>query len=290
MRGRHRRRRAPRRLIALRVAIAVAVPVFVVVQPTGASAPAARVLAPRAEAAVAISSTVPSTTSTSIAIAPTTTVVAPPVTTTTTRLARAITPTTRRASALPVALTFDDGPDETYTPQVLDILAHYGVRATFFVVGAEVERFRGLAQRILDEGHVLGNHTWDHADLTALDDEGFVAQVDRTQDLLTSLVGASVSCVRPPFGRTNAHVKDLARVRGLKIAKWTKDTEDWKEPGVSVIVQRALAGAEAGGVILFHDGGPDMSQTVAALPAIIEGIQASGLRIAPICAPVFTGE
>jgi peptidoglycan/xylan/chitin deacetylase (PgdA/CDA1 family) len=226
----------------------------------------------------------------------TTTTTAPPPTTTSTELVPSTTnvPTTQRprvratpttwgANAAPVALTFDDGPNEIYTPQVLDILARYGVRATFFMVGSEVQQLPSLAQRVVSEGHAIGNHTWDHVDLTTLDDEGFRQQVDRTEDELTTLVGGSVPCVRPPFGRLNQYVRDQLRSRGLAISRWTKDTEDWKRPGTRVIVERALAGAAPGAVILFHDSGPDMSQTVDALPAIIEGIQARGLRMAPVC-------
>ncbi len=271
----------------LRVVIAVSVPVFIVVQPTGASAPTTRVLAARADRPTTTPPTVPVTTTTTTLLPTTTTTeVVPPITAapTTVRPRVRATPTTWSENAAPVALTFDDGPNETYTPQILEILARYGVRATFFMVGAEAEHSPSLVQRVVSEGHTVGNHTWDHVDLTTMDDEGFRQQIDHTEEVLNALVGAFVPCVRPPFGRVNQYVRDQIRARGLRTMKWTKDTEDWKQPGSSVIVQRALAGAEPGGVILLHDGGPDLTQTVDALPTIIEGIQARGLRLAPICA------
>ena len=261
MRGTHRR------LLFVRVAVVVAVPVVIVAQAAGATQPA-QVLAAR------VHNTSTSVTTTSTTEATTTTAYVAPAPTTTTTWGR---------DAAPVALTFDDGPNETYTPQVLDALARYGVKATFFMVGAEVERFPAMAQRVVSEGHTVGNHTWDHADLPTLDDEGFRKQVDRTQDILAAVVGATESCVRPPRGRMNAYAHEQLRLRGLRSTNWSTDSADWKRPGVNAIVNRTLAGAKPGAVILFHDGGPDLSQTVAALPAIIEGIRARGLRLAPIC-------
>lgn len=291
MRGQHHRKRAPKRFVFLRVFIALAVPVVLVAQPTSASPNTPQRAVARISAAtqapVAIPVTVPSAVgpepATIVTLAPPTTA-APP---TTLRARPASAPRSATpaygADAAPVALTFDDGPNALYTPKVLDILARYGLRATFFVVGSEVERLPALTRRIISDGHVLGNHTWDHADLTTLDDQGFRDQVDRTEALLGSILGTPPNCVRPPFGRINAFGRSELLHRGLAVALWTKDTEDWKRPGTTVIVQNALAGARPGGVILFHDSGPDMSQTVAALPAVIEGILGRGLRIAPIC-------
>jgi peptidoglycan/xylan/chitin deacetylase (PgdA/CDA1 family) len=215
----------------------------------------------------------------------------PPTTTTTTSTTTSTTTTTTirkpvvtaARSALPVSLTFDDGPNETFTPQVLDLLAAHGVTATFFVLGSAVEQFPDLARRIVAEGHRLANHSWDHADLTAIGPDALAEQIDKTTAAITAVTGTTPRCLRPPFGRTNDAVQAAARARGLAIAKWSKDTRDYERPGVQYIVRHALEGAVSGGVILFHDSGPDMSQTVAALPAIIKGIQARGLRIAPIC-------
>lgn len=270
------------RVTFLRLFIAGLVPVFIVLQPTGAKAPT-RLVMPVAATVIRPPVT---TTSTVPAMPPTTALFVPPIEiTTTTSTTTAPAPRIRRPIVPPgtVALTFDDGPNETFTPQVLDILARYNVKATFFLVGAEVEKSPALVRRILDEGHAIGNHTWDHIDLTDLDEEGFRQQVDRTQTLLTEIQGAPVTCVRPPHGRINQYVMDQLNARGLRMMKWNRDTEDWKQPGVDSIISRALSGMAPGRVILMHDSGPDMSQTVAALPTIIEGIQAQGLQISPVC-------
>lgn len=214
----------------------------------------------------------------------------PPTTTTSTSTTTTTTSTTVKRgvvnsvrSSLPVSLTFDDGPNPTFTPQVIDVLARYGVTATFFVLGSAVEQYPDLARRIVAEGHRLANHSWDHADLTTLDPAALDEEIDRTTAAITSVTGTTPQCLRAPFGRTNDAVRAAARARGLALSKWSKDTRDYERPGAQSIIGRALEGSVPGGVILFHDSGPDMSQTVAALPAIIEAIQARGLRIAPIC-------
>lgn len=181
-----------------------------------------------------------------------------------------------------VALTFDDGPSATFTPQVLDVLRRYDVKATFFVVGSQAAAHPGLVRRIVREGHHIGNHTWDHYALPNLDDNGFRVEVDQTQALLRTFT-PKATCIRPPFGRVDARSRAAMRARGLQVMRWSVDSDDWKRPGADVIVANLLAGAEPNAVLLLHDGGPDMSQTVAALPALIEGIHARGLSIAPIC-------
>jgi peptidoglycan/xylan/chitin deacetylase (PgdA/CDA1 family) len=94
---------------------------------------------------------------------------------------------------------------------------------------------------------------------------------------------SDVPCIRPPFGKIDDRSRAAMHARGLNVMRWTADSDDWKRPGVPVILANLLAGAEPGAVLLLHDGGPDMSQTVAALPALIEGIHARGLSLAPIC-------
>lgn len=249
-RGAHRRPRTPRRrrFVALRVLLTVTVAWFFVAQPTGASGEVEQVI-PRSVRLVAATP------------------------------ARAIA----LSAVLPVSLTFDDGPNAEFTPRILAVLARYQVRATFFVVGSQVERMPELAKRIVAEGHVLGNHTWSHRNLTEVAAGELTFEIDHTQQVLAGLGGAPVRCFRTPFGRVNRHVRDAVHARGLSLSEWTTDSADWKQPGTQAIVTRALEGAVPGAVLLFHDSGPDMSQTVAALPAIITGVRAKGLSLAPIC-------
>jgi peptidoglycan/xylan/chitin deacetylase (PgdA/CDA1 family) len=280
-----------------RTIVAVGVLVFLVARPTGASPRST--LSAYSDTTTATSSvsepaepitapsTIPSTTLPPTTLPPAPAPTEPRVTLRTRSGSRHYPP-----NSAPVALTFDDGPNAIFTPQVLDVLARYGVHATFFIVGSEADQLPDLVRRELDAGHAIGNHTWTHADLTTLDDAGFRDEVDRTEDVLATFAGHRPACVRPPFGRVNQFVRDELHARHLTMARWTTDTEDWKQPGVDAIVHRALAGAHPGATILMHDSGPDMSQTVEALPRIIEGILSRGLRLAPMCegaAPASSG-
>jgi len=186
-----------------------------------------------------------------------------------------------------VSLTFDDGPWDQYTSQILDILATAGVPATFFAVGLQAHRRPELVRREAAEGHAVEGHTWGHVDLTRLDDSGYGAEVDRTDSLISSLTATPVGCVRPPYGAVNATVVDRLGSRGLTTVLWSVDPADYSRPGTGAIVDRVLGAVRPGSIILLHDGGGDRSQTVAALPAIINGIRARGLGFVAACGTSF---
>ena len=182
-----------------------------------------------------------------------------------------------------VALTFDDGPDPNFTPKVLDVLAQYQVPATFFMLGWEAAASPDLVRRIAAAGDGVGNHTWNHRDLTRLDEAGMAVQVDRTEALLSSETGWTVTCIRPPQGHENPGVVRRLSERGLTTVLWSADTRDWTRPGTDTIVRRALADLSPGTIVLLHDGGGDRGETLAALPRIIESVRSQGYRLVPIC-------
>ena len=182
-----------------------------------------------------------------------------------------------------VALTFDDGPDPNFTPKVLDLLAQYRVPATFFMIGWEAAASPDLVRRIAAAGDGVGNHTWNHRDLTRLDEAGMAVQVDRTEALLSSETGWTVTCIRPPQGHENPGVVRRVSERGLTTVLWSADTRDWTRPGTDTIVRRALADLSPGTIVLLHDGGGDRGETLAALPRIIESVRSQGYRLVPIC-------
>ena len=182
-----------------------------------------------------------------------------------------------------IALTFDDGPDPTYTPQVLQELGELQVSATFFMIGWEAAASPGLVRQIAASGEGIGNHTWNHVALTRLGERGFRAQVDRTNELLSSLTGRRIACVRPPEGYINQQVVRRLAARGLTAVLWSDDPRDWTRPGTSAVVARVLAEAAPGAIVELHDGGGDRSETVQALPMIVEGLRARGYGLAPIC-------
>lgn len=184
-----------------------------------------------------------------------------------------------------ISLTFDDGPHPVYTPQILDILARYGVKATFFELGREAEKHPEIVKRIVAEGHVIANHSYDHANLKNLSDERFIFEVDHTTDVLQSISGQHIDCLRPPYGASNPQLVGRLGDRALTSVLWTADSRDFEKPGAAAIAQNAIAHLQPGGIILFHDGGGVRDQTIAALPTIIEHIINAGYRIAPVCPP-----
>jgi len=181
-----------------------------------------------------------------------------------------------------VYLTFDDGPDPRYTPQILHILDSFGVRATFFELGSQVSQYPGVTARVHRRGHSVQNHTWSHVDLRYLSWPAFRHQIRATDRQIRAQVGYTPGCLRPPFGAVSKRVHVRAARLGKKIRLWTVDPRDWSRPGVSAIVHRVLHSVASGSVILLHDGGGDRSQTVDALPKILRALKAKGYRLRPI--------
>jgi peptidoglycan/xylan/chitin deacetylase (PgdA/CDA1 family) len=181
-----------------------------------------------------------------------------------------------------IALTFDDGPNPPYTSQILTILHTYGVKATFFVIGTNAATYPNLVQQEYQDGHVVGNHTWTHPDLTQLTVFQVRDQLQRTSEEMRAITGVSPSIFRPPGGNFNETVQSVAASLGLSTIVWDVDPRDWSQPGVDVIIQRVLATVHNGSIILLHDGGGDRSETVAALPTIITTLEQRGFQFVTI--------
>jgi peptidoglycan/xylan/chitin deacetylase (PgdA/CDA1 family) len=185
------------------------------------------------------------------------------------------------AKSRDVALTFDDGPGP-YTPQVLAVLERFHVKATFFVIGKMLRYFSAAAVREIEDGDVIGDHTESHpmlAHLTAHDQyEELFEQIARIE----LLGGPRPTLFRPPYGSFNATtLRELSKLH-LLMTLWSVDTDDYQQPGVSVIVQRALEGAHPGDIILMHDAGGVRTQTIEALPLIIKGLRAKGYDLVTV--------
>lgn len=186
-----------------------------------------------------------------------------------------------------VALTFDDGPDPKWTPQVLDILKARGVKAAFFLVGRNAEQYPGLVRRIAAEGHEIGNHTYYHSNLGEISLQQTRLELNATQRLIESITGRSTSLFRPPYN-ADSRPSSLDEIRPLKLVQddlgylivlENIDPEDWARPGAETILQRVKDLRRDGSIILLHDAGGDRSQTLAALPKIIDWLQTRGDRI-----------
>ena len=181
-----------------------------------------------------------------------------------------------------IALTFDDGPNPIYTPQILAMLQKYGVKATFFDVGYLVTDYPNLVRQEYNAGNVVGNHSWSHPELTRLSASAILSQLTRTSNAIQASIGVRPTFFRPPYGAINRMVLAEANALGVTTVLWNDSAEDWTLPGVSAIASKILRLAHNGGIILMHDGGGNRSQTVAALPIIITALENHGFSFVTI--------
>lgn len=181
-----------------------------------------------------------------------------------------------------VALTFDDGPHPLYTPLILDILKERNVRATFFVIGSQVERHPQLVRRIVDEGHIIANHSWGHPNLTMRSPQGVQKEMTDTNAAIAKVTGRIPRLMRPPYGGINAQVESQLDELGFKAILWSVDTRDWERLPPSEILSKVRNQTRPGGIILLHDGGGVREHTVTALPQIISYLEGEGYQLVTV--------
>ncbi len=173
-----------------------------------------------------------------------------------------------------VAMTFDDGPHHSLTPQLLDMLAARNIKATFYLIGRRVQLYPQLTARIAAEGHEIGNHTWNHPRLTSLGQTSLLRELDRTSDIIYETVGRRPVTMRPPYGLLHHNQRmHIHATRNYPTILWSVDPEDWRRPGSSVVANRIVGRAHSGAVILAHD---IIGSTVRAMPAALDGLIARG--------------
>ncbi|MGY6019819.1 bifunctional polysaccharide deacetylase/glycosyltransferase family 2 protein [Streptomyces spinosirectus] len=201
----------------------------------------------------------------------------------------AVSPHTARVKARTIALTFDDGPDPTWTPRILDVLRRNHVHATFFVVGSQVVAHPELAHRIVAEGHQIGIHTFTHPDLAHLAPWQRSLELRETQMAVAGAAGVTTALLRPPYSSKNDaldnadwSVLEQAGAAGYVTVLTTRDAEDWQRPGVERILARATPHGAGGQIVLMHDAGGDRSQTVAALTSLVPRLKARGFKFATV--------
>lgn len=185
--------------------------------------------------------------------------------------------TTAPAADRALYLTFDDGPDPQYTPPLLDLLAANEARASFFLLGEEVERHPGIVERMVADGHLLGNHSWNHPNFTRIDWREQIAQIDAADRVLERFDGHEVHLFRPPSGHfTPWMVARFAR-RGRGIAYWSYDSLDYQHRPADALVGTLRAHPpQAGDVILMHD---DNDATLHALERMLPEWRAAGFAL-----------
>ncbi|MEK4328279.1 polysaccharide deacetylase family protein [Paenibacillus sp. FSL R7-0312] len=178
-----------------------------------------------------------------------------------------------------IALTFDDVPDPRFTPQLLDVLHKYNVKATFFVVGSRAEKHPGLVARIIREGHAIGNHSYNHPEFGKLGMNEFRTQIIRTENIIQALAGYKPRLIRPPYGDISEQQLKWARAHGYKLVNWNVDSLDWRGLSKTQVRNNILSRAGKGAIILQHGGGgrgSNLQGTIQALPEVISIMRKRG--------------
>jgi peptidoglycan-N-acetylglucosamine deacetylase len=175
-----------------------------------------------------------------------------------------------------IALTIDDGPSPIYTPQILQILEKYHVTASFSMVGENVTYYPSVARDVADAGHLIVNHTWDHANLVTLTEAKTRAEIGNATDAIHNAVGRAPTIFRAPYGAWSRATLEYCASEHLMPLDWSVDPQDWARPGVSKIVSNIVKNTKTGSIILEHDGGGNRSQTVAALKIAIPRLLDAG--------------
>jgi peptidoglycan/xylan/chitin deacetylase (PgdA/CDA1 family) len=185
-----------------------------------------------------------------------------------------------------VALTFDDGPDPRFTPQILDILSEYGVPATFFQMGIRAKAYPDLVKRIAKEGHVIGNHTYTHPNLV---EEGDIAvleeEVKKTEETINNIVGYRPKLFRAPYGFLYNELVEKLKDMDYSVVAWSADSLDWQQEEPEVITYNVLSNTQPGAIILMHDGASkegDRTNTIKALREIIPALKDQGIEFVTV--------
>lgn len=185
-----------------------------------------------------------------------------------------------RTSRPVLALTFDDGPSPELTPRLLDILRREGVRATFFVIGQNVDAYPDIARRIVAEGHEIANHSYTHAAFTSVGAARMREEIEKTNASIMRATGRAPTALRPPYGAVNERVRQsILNDYHLDVVLWSVDPLDWKRPGANVVADRLVQGAHPGAILLSHDIHPG---TIEAVPDVIERLKAKGYGFATV--------
>ncbi|WP_435923571.1 polysaccharide deacetylase family protein [Paenibacillus sp. DYY-L-2] len=179
-----------------------------------------------------------------------------------------------------VAFTFDDGPNPVYTPQLLEIFREAGGKATFFMIGTQMEQYPEVVKEVHEAGHEIGNHTYTHPALTELHKAECKEELVRTERLIEQITGSRPQVFRPPYFAYNEQVASVVGEFGYKaIGAVNGEATDWEMPGVKHIVDKTREQVRPGSILIFHDGFDDRSQTVEAVRILVEELTADGYEL-----------
>jgi len=184
-------------------------------------------------------------------------------------------------------MTFDDGPSEKLTPELLDLLAQHHIHATFFVIGKNAAEHPEILQRAVREGHEIGNHSWTHPILGKMRDENVRAELQKTDDAIRAAIGMRPVLMRPPYGSITARQKKWINAEfGYRIILWDVDPLDWKRPGPAVVTRRIVKETRPGSIILSHD---IHAGTIKAMPETFDQLEAKGFKFVTVSELIAMG-
>ncbi len=181
-----------------------------------------------------------------------------------------------------IAITFDDGPHPQNTEKVLDLLQKYDAKATFFVIGKNLELYKSVIRRAVKEGHEIGNHTYSHPHLSALDEKELFGEIKQNELLIEELTQKPTSLFRPPEGYCGRAVRTLIKERGYRAILWDVDTRDWAGTPTDEIVKTVQKTVYPGSILLFHDYGGKQSATLSALTVLLPWLKEEGYRFVTV--------
>ncbi|GIO40007.1 hypothetical protein J41TS12_48680 [Paenibacillus antibioticophila] len=185
-------------------------------------------------------------------------------------------PTRRRA----VAVTFDDGPNPVYTPEVMEIFRKAQAKATFFMIGSQMEQHPEVVRAVHAEGHEIGNHSFTHPSLAGLQKLEAKDELVRTEVLIEQLTGVKPKVFRPPYFAQNEMVGSVSEdMKYYMIGALNLEANDWEMPGVEHILEKTRSAVKPGGILIFHDGFDDRSQTIKAVSILVSELIADGYEL-----------
>lgn len=178
-----------------------------------------------------------------------------------------------------VALTFDDGPRPDVTPRILDTLKKHDAKATFFMLGSQVEYYPSLANKVEEAGHDIGNHTMNHQDLSILDSNKIKEEAQKSSRIIEKATGQKPTLLRPPYGAWNDSVKRVTKEMGVPMVMWSVDSLDWKSRNAAAVNEEVMSNVAPGSIVLLHDIHPS---TADALPQLLSSLEEQGYQMVTV--------
>lgn len=188
-----------------------------------------------------------------------------------------------------IALTFDDGPSDKWTPLILDELKKAGLKATFFMIGHHVKKYPNIAQRVNREGHVIGNHTYAHSVIFYYKDAELEEEIRYTEQVIREITGVTTNLFRPPKAWISNQLKKQVKSMGYKVVLWSLNSKDWTYFSAKQMANHLIKNVKSGDILLFHDSGNvlsaeggDRSRTVQALQLLIRALKEDGFSFVTV--------